>query len=87
MIINDRNQGLPAIKIKHLKEQDGKIIHFPDAAFTVSAISTNFDEDDIRVDYSSLASYDLNSEKLSILKVQEIPSGSDPSSVLSSIKL
>ena len=84
MIINYRDQGLPVIKIKHLKEQDEKIIHFPDAAFTASAMSTNFDEDDIRVNYSSLArpnttySYDFNSDQLSILKVQEIPSGFNP---------
>ncbi|MCC8399333.1 MAG: S9 family peptidase [Rickettsia endosymbiont of Platyusa sonomae] len=84
LIVNYRDQGLPVIKIKHLKEQNEKIIHFPDAAFTASALSTNFDEDDIRVNYSSLArpnttySYDFNSEQLSILKVQEIPSGFNP---------
>ncbi|MCC8483147.1 MAG: S9 family peptidase [Rickettsia endosymbiont of Labidopullus appendiculatus] len=84
LIVNYRDQGLPVIKIKHLKEQNEKIIHFPDAAFTASAFSTNFDEDDIRVNYSSLArpnttySYDFNSEQLSILKVQEIPSGFNP---------
>ncbi len=81
LIVNYRDQGLPVIKIKHLKEHNEKIIHFPDAAFTASAMSTNFDEDDIRVNYSSLArpnttySYDFNSEQLSILKIQEIPSG------------
>ncbi|WP_425361736.1 S9 family peptidase [Candidatus Tisiphia endosymbiont of Mystacides longicornis] len=84
LIVNYRDQGLPVIKIKHLKEQNEKIIHFPDAAFTASAFSTNFNEDDIRVNYSSLArpnttySYDFNSEQLSILKVQEIPSGFNP---------
>ncbi|WP_342267716.1 S9 family peptidase [Candidatus Tisiphia endosymbiont of Empis tessellata] len=84
LIVNYRDQGLPVIKIKHLKEQDEKIIHFPDAAFTASAMSTNFDEDDIRVNYSSLArpnttySYDFNSDQLTILKVQEIPSGFNP---------
>lgn len=84
LIVNYRDQGLPVIKIKHLKEQDEKIIHFPDAAFTASAMSTNFDEDDIRVNYSSLArpnttySYDFDSDQLSILKVQEIPSGFNP---------
>ncbi len=84
LIVNYRDQGLPVIKIKHLKEQNEKIIHFPEAAFTASALSTNFDEDDIRVNYSLLArpnttySYDFNSEQLSILKVQEIPSGFNP---------
>ncbi|MDR0296712.1 MAG: S9 family peptidase [Rickettsia sp.] len=84
LIVNYRDQGLPVIKIKHLKEQSEKVIHFPDASFTALAVSTNFDEDDIRVNYSSLArpnttySYDFNSDQLSILKVQEIPSGFNP---------
>ncbi|MFV9957814.1 MAG: prolyl oligopeptidase family serine peptidase, partial [Rickettsia conorii subsp. raoultii] len=44
----------------------------------------NFEEDDIRIDYSSLArpnttySYDFNSDKLTILKNHEIPSGFNP---------
>ncbi|WP_425361152.1 S9 family peptidase [Candidatus Tisiphia endosymbiont of Stenodema calcarata] len=84
LILNYRDQGLPVIKIKYLKEQDEKVIHFPDTSFTAYALSTNFEEDDIRVNYSSLArpnttySYDFDSDQLSILKVQEIPSGFNP---------
>lgn len=81
LILNYKNLGLPFIKIKDLNDDQEKTIHFPDQAFTASAGQANFEENDIRVYYSSLArpsttyNYDFNSEKLSILKVQEIPSG------------
>lgn len=83
LILNYRDNGLPFIKIKQLNDHQEKAIHFPDPSFTAQSMSTNFDDDDIRVSYSSLArpnttySYDFNSEKLTILKVQEIPSGFD----------
>lgn len=81
LILNYRDLGLALSKIKHLKDGTEKVIHFPDAAFSAMATSTNFAEDDIRVIYSSPArpnttySYDFNNDKLSILKIQEIPSG------------
>ncbi|HJD59426.1 MAG TPA: S9 family peptidase [Rickettsia endosymbiont of Omalisus fontisbellaquei] len=84
LILNYRDQGLPLIKIKHIKVLQEKTIHFPDESFQASSFSTNFEEDDIRVNYSSLArpsttySYDFNSDKLTILKTQEIPSGFNP---------
>jgi oligopeptidase B len=87
LILNYRDQGLPLIKVKYLKTDNRfteKIICFPDASFTATSMSTNFDEDDIRVNYSSLAmpnttyNYDFNQDRLSILKVQEIPSGFIP---------
>lgn len=60
------------------------IINFPDSAYTAGVFSTNYLEDDIRVNYSSLSrpatayAYDYIKDELSILKVQEIPSGHDP---------
>ncbi|MCC8467782.1 MAG: S9 family peptidase [Rickettsia endosymbiont of Eriopis connexa] len=84
LILNYRNQGLPLIKIKRFKDLQEKTIHFPDESFQTSSFSTNFEEDDIRVNYSSLArpnttySYDFDSDKLTILKSQEIPSGFNP---------
>lgn len=84
LILNYRDNGLPFIKVKHLNDEQEKAIHFPDPSFIAESISTNFDDNDIRVNYSSLArpnttySYDFNSEKLTILKVQEIPSGFNP---------
>ncbi len=59
-------------------------ISFPDAAFVAQGASTNFAEDDIRIQYSSLGrpsttySYDFKTDKLSIMKAEEIPSGFDP---------
>ena len=84
LILNYRDQGVPFIKIKNLKDGIEKVINFPDPSFVAESGSTNFDEDDIRVGYSSLArpsttySYDFNNEKLTVLKVQEIPSGFNP---------
>ena len=84
LILNYRDQGLPLIKIKQFKNLQEKIIHFPDEIFEASSFSTNFEEDDIRVHYSSLArpsttySYDFDSNQLTILKQQEIPSGFNP---------
>ncbi len=60
------------------------IIHFPDSAYTAGVFSTNYLEDDIRINYSSLSrpataySYDYKNDALNILKVQEIPSGHNP---------
>ena len=53
----------------------------PDSAYTASIYTTNFFENDIRVNYSSLSrpktiyQYDFASGKMSVLKIQEIPSG------------
>ncbi len=81
LILNYSDLALNLSKVKSLQDGAEKIIHFPDPAFLAITSSTNFEEDDIRVFYSSLVrpittySYDFNSEKLSILKTQEIPSG------------
>ena len=84
LILNYRDQGLPLIKIKRFKDLQENITHFPDESFQANSFSTNFEEDDIRVNYSSLArpnttySYDFDNDKLTILKSQEIPSGFNP---------
>lgn len=84
LILNYLDRGLPFIKIIKFNDLSEKVINFPDAAFTAESFSTNFDENDIRVGYSSLArpstiySYNFDLETLSILKVQEIPSGFSP---------
>ncbi len=70
LILNYRDNGLPLIKIKRFKDLHEKTIHFPDESFQASSFSTNFEEDDIRIDYSSLArpnttySYDFDSRPL-----------------------
>ncbi|WP_316353240.1 S9 family peptidase [Candidatus Trichorickettsia mobilis] len=84
LILNYTVLGLSLIKILDLNTLQLKIIHFPDQAYAANAGSTNFDEDDLRVTYSSLArpnttyKYDFLQDSLSILKVQEIPSGFNP---------
>ncbi|MFK8040510.1 MAG: S9 family peptidase [Rickettsiaceae bacterium] len=54
LILNYKSNALPEIKILGLTNKEEKIIRFPDEAFTASAYSTNFDEDDIRINYSSM---------------------------------
>lgn len=84
LILNYSVAGLPMIKIRNLADGETKTVNFPDVAFEAGAGSTNFEEDDIRISYSSLArpnttySYDFNLSRLSILKVQQIPSGFNP---------
>jgi oligopeptidase B len=84
LILNYKINGLPLIKVHYLANASEKIIDFPDQAFNAEAESCNYDEDDIRVYYSSLAtpnttySYDFSANKLLILKIQEIPSGFEP---------
>ena len=70
LILNYRDNGLSLIKIKRFKDLHEKTIHFPDESFQASSFSTNFEEDDIRIDYSSLArpnttySYDFDNRPL-----------------------
>lgn len=84
LVLNYRDNGLPLIKIKELAGGEEKTLNFPDQAFEAGASCSNFFENDIRVGYSSLArpattySYDFKTNGLSILKVQNIPSGFNP---------
>ena len=81
ILLNYKVKGLKELVVKDIHDATEKVINFPDNAFTASIYSTNYIENDIRVDYSSLArpntvySYDFVSDKLNVLKVQEIPSG------------
>lgn len=90
LILNYRNNGLPLVKVCKTTvagenaDNKEKIIKFPDEAYTASAYSTNFEENDLRLDYSSLNrpstvyQYDFEEDCLNILKTQEIPSGFNP---------
>lgn len=84
MLLNYKSNALPLSIVKELNTGVDKEIKFPDSAFTASVYSSNYEEDDIRVSYASLSrpstvySYDYDSEKLSVLKTQEIPSGHNP---------
>jgi len=84
LLMNYKVKGLSELVVRNLENADEKVLNFPENAYTAGIYSTNFKENDIRVDYSSLArpntvySYDFSTNKLSTLKVQEIPSGFDP---------
>lgn len=84
LILNYSDNGLPLIKIRDIASSEEKTLNFPDQAFEAGASCANFFENDVRVGYSSLArpattySYDFKTNGLSILKVQNIPSGFNP---------
>ncbi len=84
LLMNYKVKGLRELMARNLENETEKVLSFPENAYTAGIYSTNFEENDIRVDYSSLArpntvySYDFNSNELSTLKVQEIPSGFNP---------
>ncbi len=84
LILNYLVKALPFIKVKSFANNEEKIIHFPDQAYTAECMSANYEENDIRVVYSSLArpstmySYDFIANQLAVLKMQEIPSGFNP---------
>ncbi len=81
LLMNYKVKGLSELVVRNLDNAAEKVLNFPENAYTAGIYSTNFKENDIRVDYSSLArpntvySYNFNANKLSTLKVQEIPSG------------
>jgi oligopeptidase B len=84
LLINYKIKGLPESVVRKFSNNKVQTIKFPDAAYTASLYSTNFEENDIRVGYASLAKpstvyeYDFDADKLIQIKVQEIPSGFDP---------
>ncbi|MCF8463139.1 MAG: prolyl oligopeptidase family serine peptidase, partial [Rickettsiaceae bacterium] len=85
LILNYKRLGIVTPEIIELKSGARKIMTFKDPVYEVGAYSTNFEENDIRLSYSSLAQpsityqYDFNDESFNILKEQEIPSGFDSS--------
>ncbi len=84
LLLNYRVSGLPFIKVRNVFSGEEKLIDFPDQAFSAGGECVNFDEDDLRISYSSLGrpattySYDFSNNHLTTLKTQEIPSGFNP---------
>ncbi len=80
-----RKNGLNEIQLKPVNGGAAKTISFPEPVYTAS-LSGNpeYDAKTIRYNYSSLNrpstvyEYDIPSEKSTMLKTQEIPSGFDP---------
>ena len=81
LLLNYKVNGLPETTIQNIKDGTQKTLNFPENAYIAGIYSTNFTEDDIRVNYSSLArpstvySYEFGTNKLKIIKTQEIPTG------------
>ncbi|KJV55268.1 prolyl oligopeptidase family protein [Orientia chuto str. Dubai] len=79
LIITYKVNGLSAIKILNFTNNKIKTLNFDEQVFSAIAYTSNFEEDDIRVEYSSLRQpkivyqYDLVLDKLNILKKNEIP--------------
>ncbi|MDP4709521.1 MAG: S9 family peptidase [Rickettsiaceae bacterium] len=84
LLLNYKVNGLPETTVQHIEDGTQKILTFPESAYTAGIYSTNYDEDDIRVNYSSLArpttiySYDFHTNELTTIKIQEIPTGLNP---------
>ena len=84
LILNYSYNALPELKIVRLEDNHIKTIDFKEEAFVASAYSTNYELNDIRISYSSLAApdstyeYHFNDEELKLLKQREIPSGHNP---------
>jgi oligopeptidase B len=84
LILNYKENAIPKIKIVNLQDKKTNTVKFPETVYVAGAYSTNFEENDIRVSYSSLGrpdtvySYNFSADKLTILKVREIPSGFNP---------
>lgn len=84
ILLNYTYHALPLLIVKEFSSGEEKTISFPDSAYTAYSFSANFEEDDIRINYTSLSrpstfyQYDYEKENLSILKIQEIPTGHNP---------
>ncbi|MDX1917100.1 MAG: S9 family peptidase [Rickettsiaceae bacterium] len=84
LLITNKKNALPEAQVINFTTKESKIISFEDEAYSAQIYSSNYEEDDIRVSYSSLKrpnivyTYDFAQNTLSILKEQEIPSGFDP---------
>jgi oligopeptidase B len=74
--------ALTRTKVSHFYSHDVK---FPDLAYSGSAFCSNFDDDDIRIQYSSLSRpgvvfrYNFEKDDLIVLKKDELPQGFDSS--------
>lgn len=85
LVVQERNDGLDQIRVR-LANGDEHFVQFPEPAYRASLGDTReFDVDGFRIDYESMVTpdtvydYRLADRTLVTRKVQEIPSGYDPS--------
>jgi oligopeptidase B len=80
-VVLSKENGLEQIKVYNYHSLQFELIAFPDASYKLSLNNTLYHDQSFRVAYSALNtpltefSYDYNTKKLQVLKVQEIPSG------------
>jgi oligopeptidase B len=79
MILNYSDKGVPLIQVRSMRNADSKRLIFPEVAYSGYGYCANFEDDDIRVNYSSLACpgtvfrYDFSQASLTVLKKNEFP--------------
>ncbi len=84
LLLNYKFMGLPEAIVIDLKDGSKQNIKFSEKTYTAEIYSTNFEDNDIKINYSSLTrpstlyNYDFKEDKLITLKIQEIPSGFNP---------
>ncbi len=80
-VVVSKENGLEQIKVFAYDSWQHQVISFPDASYKLSLNNTPYHDQSFRVSYSALNTpvteflYDTVTKKLSVLKVQEIPSG------------
>lgn len=81
VVLNYKQQGLTNIEVLNIKTNNKKTIAFPAIPCVATGYIANFEEDDLRIYYSSLKEpdriyeYDFSSAALTVLKQQDKPIG------------
>lgn len=86
LVIHERENGLPQLRVLELASNAEHVIDFPEPAYSVgTAWNPEFQTETLRFAYSSMITpntvfdYDMRSRRRETKKVQEIPSGYDKS--------
>lgn len=86
MVLSERENGVKHFRVRRFSDGDEHRITFPEPAYDVhAAANPEFDQEHFRLAYNSFVSpltiwdYGFDSRELVTRKVQEIPSGYDPS--------
>jgi oligopeptidase B len=81
MLLNYKSNGLDLVKILHMNDGKAQVVNFLDEAYVAYGYVANYNNDEIRIDYSSLShpkavyGYNFDNNKTQLIKVQQIPSG------------
>ena len=80
IVINEKQNGLPQVRVYDIKKQKDHVVKFKDEAYTVGISGANFEfrTDVVRMDYSSpitpnsVLEYNLHTRAFKTLKVKEV---------------